>query len=265
MKISIITPSFNSEKTIERTLNSIVYQSHQPLEVIIIDNASSDQTLAIAKKILEAKVEYKIISEKDQGISDAFSKGVKNSTGEIIGILNSDDEYFDKDVIKRIAEVFENKNIDFVHGDMQFVDEHYGTDLRKPLLCSLTYAMPYNHPSLFLRKKIYDEIGLFRLDYKYAMDFELICRMYADSKNCKYRGAYFDGEPIVKMYGGGASWVHEYKSVLEVERALKEHHFWNFQSFYFQSLRKLRIKIKNLFFLLRLNFIVRVWRKIKWG
>lgn len=263
--ITIITPTFNSEKTIPRTLDSIVLQTYQCAELIIVDNLSNDKTLEVAKKYFEKNPErLNIISEKDSGISDAFSKGVNSAKSEIIGILNSDDEYFNEFVLERVAKAFEDKTIDFVHGDMIFNDDLHGSNKRRPLMCSLTYGMPINHPTLFIRKSLYAKIGAFRVDYKYAMDFELLCRMYRTPEDCAYKSIYIDSEPLVTMHAGGISWENELESIDEVEKALREHGFWSNQAFLNQLLRKTRIRIKNSLTAIGLGPVVKIWRNYKW-
>ncbi len=264
MKISIVTATFNSGKTILRTLDSILSQSYNNIECIFIDNESSDDTVSIIHDKLKGYIDYKVISEKDSGISEAFSKGIQYSTGEIIGILNSDDVYYGSTSLERVVRAFGEKDIDFVHGDMIFEDESYGSDIRRPLLCPLIYAMPYNHPTFFVRKKIYDEIGTFKFDYRYAMDFELICRMYSDCVTPKFNGSYIKGEPLVRMFSGGASWKHELKSINEVERALKEHGFWSIRAMWNQFNRRMRIRIKNLMEVTGISIPVKIWRRYKW-
>ena len=118
---------------------------------------------------------------------------------------------------------------------------------------------------MFLRKKIYDEVGLFKLDYRFAMDFELVCRMYQDESHCRYKGYYLSGDPIVKMYAGGISWNQELKSIDDVEKALKYHQMWNDEAAENLSLRRKRIKLKTLLSRLHLNVIIRMWRKFKWA
>ncbi|MFT6069526.1 MAG: glycosyltransferase involved in cell wall biosynthesis [Bacteriovoracaceae bacterium] len=266
MKISIVTPTFNSEKTIERTIRSILNQNLFDLEIILVDNESSDETVSIAQNLMEGRSEKLLtIVEKDSGISDAFSKGVLASSSEVVGILNSDDEYFNSKVLNRVMKAFEDPNVDFVHGDMLFIDDKHGTNIRKPLMCSLKYAMPINHPTFFLRKKVYNEIGVFKLDYRFAMDFELMCRMYRDAETCKYKGFYLSGDPIVSMYAGGVSWTHELKSIDEVEKALKAYGFWDAEAKKHQDNRRRRIKIKNFLMRLRLDPLVKVWRRLKWN
>jgi len=161
MKISVVTPTFNSEKTIAGNIQSIISQAYKDFEHIIIDNLSTDKTIELAKNYyLSAGMIDRliIISEKDNGISDAFNKGIKTASGEIIAILNSDDVYFNNRVFEKVAALFEDKEILFVHGDIYFDDDVYGSNIRKPLLCPVTTAMPYNHPSMFLRREVYEWI-----------------------------------------------------------------------------------------------------------
>jgi len=209
--------------------------------------------------------EVAVYSEKDKGISEAFNRGISKASSEVIGILNSDDEYYDEFVLERIAKAFQDSSVDFVHGDMLFVDEDLGTNVRKPLMCPLTYAMPYNHPTMFFRRRVYDEIGLFDLNYRYAMDFELVCRMYHSPEACKFKGVYLAGDPIVKMHAGGVSDAMEIRSIDEVERALKEHGLWSSTAFFNLALRRFRIRLKSILKLVRLNILVKIWRKYKWS
>ena len=125
MLISIITPTYNSEKTISRNINSVIGQKYSNFEHIIVDNLSSDKTIRIAQKIYEENnitPKLRIISEKDEGISDAFNKGIKTSNGEIIGIINSDDFYYNQNVFDMVLDKFDDSVIQFVHGDIYFYD-----------------------------------------------------------------------------------------------------------------------------------------------
>lgn len=263
--ITIITPTLNSGETIERNSCSVCSQEYKDIKRIIVDGLSNDNTLEkLYPRNITCEIPTKVISENDFGISDAFNKGIVACDTEVIGILNSDDEYYDEFVLGRVAEAFKDNTVDFVHGDMLFVDDLYGTNVRAPLFCPLTYAMPYNHPTMFLRKRVYDEIGLFDLNFRYAMDFELVCRMYSDPKTCKYKGIYLKGAPLVKMHAGGVSWHHEFSSLDEVEQALKKHGFWNKNAQTCLRLRRLRTRIKVRLVRWGLGFVVKVWRNQKW-
>jgi glycosyltransferase involved in cell wall biosynthesis len=266
MKISVITPTFNSEITIAENINSVISQTYDNFEQIIVDNLSTDSTITIAKEIYSKKncpEKLIIISEKDEGIADAFNKGIKRATGDLIAILNSDDSYFYFNLFKDVVKIFSEKDVLFVHGDILFKDRKFGTNLRRPLMCDIKIAMPFNHPTMFFRKEIYNNIGLFDNSFRYSMDFEFICRL---SKNydLKKVGYYFNINPMVIMKAGGASWKNEINSIKETKFALKKHELWNIKALYFFSSRIFRTKLKFILDKLGFLFLVRFWRKLKW-
>jgi len=267
MKISIVTPTFNSESTILNNVNSILNQTYSNFEHILIDNESSDDTLNLAKKeysIRNSTENLRIISEKDKGIAEAFNKGIEATSGEIIGILNSDDQYCGEYVLEKITNCFKDKNVLFAHGNIYFEDPLYGSNIRKPLLCPITSAMPYNHPTMFFRREVYQEFGVFDSSYKFAMDFEFICRLIKQVDDFYNKGIYLKGDPIVTMAAGGASWTNELDSIEETKRALIQYEFWNFDARKNYILRKLRIMLKIFLSKFGLNGIVKKWRKRKW-
>lgn len=267
MKISIITPTFNSEKMIRQNVESVISQKHQQFEHIIIDNISSDKTLNIITDVYnkaEMKVKLKIVSEEDKGISDAFNKGINHSSGEIITILNSDDFYTSDSVFEKVIDAFANKNILFTHGNIFFYDPVYGSNIRKPLLCPITKAMPYNHPTMFFRKEVYKQHGFYDTGYKFAMDFEFICRLSKSIIDFNSRGHYIDGKPLATMVAGGASWKNELDSIEETRKALKKYNYWNYDARKFFFLRKLRTNIKSWLSVIKMESVVTRWRKRKW-
>lgn len=267
MLISIITPTFNSAKTIGRTINSVVQQNYDNFEHILVDNLSSDKTIEIAKSIYnDNKISSKlrIICEKDEGISDAFNKGIRASKGEIIAILNSDDYYFDVNVFNKVINVFRDPNILFTHGNLKFIDDTYGSNIRKPLLCQISKAMPYNHPTMFLKKIIYNKYGYFDPSYKFAMDFELVCRMEKMIPDFRSRGFYLEGDPISIQLAGGASWQYEMNSIKEVKKALIQYQFWDNKAKFFYWQRIFRTRLKSFLNRIGLSNLIRVWRKHKW-
>ncbi len=267
IKISIITPAFNNEKTIEQTVVSVINQSYQRFEHIIIDNCSSDSTLDIVKKLYHGNKKnekLKIISEPDCGISDAFNKGIKISGGDVIGILNADDYYYDNSVLQKISDAFENENIIYTHGNILFEDRKYGSNIRRPLLCPVTQALPFNHPTMFFRKEVYEKHGLYNVDYKQAMDFEFICRLEKSIDDFRSKGKYINGEPLVYMRAGGSSWENELGSLEEVKRALMKYGFWNKDAERSFNARIFRTKTKKILDYLGLNSLVKLWRKNKW-
>jgi glycosyltransferase len=261
--ISIVTPTFNCQSSIEKTLKSLAYQSYKNFEVIIIDNCSVDQTLNVAKTFSQ-KLNLKIFSEKDSGISDAFNKGISKASGEIVAILNSDDFYLSSDVLENIANNFSDKSIDIVHGDMIFEDKIHGTNVRRPLLCSPRVAFPFNHPAFFVRKSVYDRFGLFDLTYRYAMDFEWVCRFFGADKGWLINIKYLAIGPLVQMNAGGASYNHEDKTLLEVSRALKLHGLYNFEAKFHLAMRRFRVLVKKYLACIGLSTLVKIWRTYKW-
>ncbi|MBK7227580.1 MAG: glycosyltransferase [Ignavibacteriales bacterium] len=268
MKISIITPTYNSEKTVNDCVNSVLKQSYKNYEHIVIDNISTDQTLRIIKDAYLSKNmldNLRIISEKDDGISDAFNKGINAASGEILAILNSDDEYYSEDVFELVVNEFSKSNVLFVHGNIIFKDALYGSNIRKPLLCDVRKAMPYNHPTMFLRKDIYKMIGVFNTNYRYAMDFDLAVRLNKHISNSTFRATYLNSKSLVVMNAGGASWANEIKSVHETKQILIEHNLWDIKARINYYLRILRTRLKRIINLFDLNIIVKMWRKIKWS
>lgn len=266
MKISVITPTFNSAKTIASNISSVISQTYDNFEQIIVDNLSTDTTLTIAKEIYSknnCSEKLIIISEKDEGIADAFNKGIKRAEGDLIAILNSDDSYFYFNLFKDVVKIFSEKDVLFVHGDILFKDRKFGTNVRRPLMCDLTVAMPFNHPTMFFRKEVYDKIGLFDKSFRYSMDFEFVCRL-SKQYDLKKAGYYFDVNPMVIMKAGGASWNNEIDSIQETKRALKINDLWNFKASFNYTMRILRTYLKKMFDILGLNLVIKLWRNFKW-
>jgi glycosyltransferase involved in cell wall biosynthesis len=205
MKISIITVSYNSGRTIEDTLESVKNQTYKEIEHIIIDGKSKDNTLKIVSKFNHNLV---IVSEPDKGIYDAMNKGIKIASGDVIGILNSDDLYFDNTILQKIVDEFilDNK-LDVLYGNLLYVKENdISKIVRKWISCDYynRYFESGNvppHPTLFLRKNVYNEVGLFDLQFTLASDYELMLRIF---KKNSFKTKYLN-EFIVKMRLGGAT------------------------------------------------------------
>lgn len=269
IKVSIVTPVNNSSATIERNIRSVIDQTYSEIEHIIVDNSSSDNSLEIIRRLYSEvgkESMLKIISENDRGISDAFNKGIRNSVGEIIGILNSDDFYCFNEVVKTITDAFNSDTqLLFVHGNIFFEDEQFGSNIRKPLLCKINEAMPYNHPTMFFRKSLYDKYGLFDEGYRYAMDYELVYRFEKSVENFREKGKYIDGNPLVQMAAGGASWKYEIESVRELKKIINKYGDWNFSAKKSVFARFIRIYLKSFFTSIGLRKIVRFSRDRKWN
>ena len=205
MKISIITATYNSASTIKDTLRSVSEQSYSDIEHIIIDGASKDDTLKIVREFSNVA---KIISEPDKGIYDAMNKGVKSATGDIIAILNSDDFYADKDVIKKVANLFKNDAaLEAVYADLVFVDKNNISAIRRKWIAgnfalkNFLFGWMPPHPTFFVRKEVYERYGFFNINLKSAADYELMLRFLYKHK---IRVAYLP-EVIIKMRLGGQS------------------------------------------------------------
>lgn len=207
-KFSVITITFNSEKTIERTLKSVLAQTFTDYEYIIVDGASRDSTMDIVRKyepLFEGRMKWK--SEPDEGIYDAMNKGVTRSLGDIIGIVNSDD-WLEEDALANVAKVAERENepLGVIYtGNLVF---HYadGTRLKRTtsekrlIRSAKVYDIGIFHPATFVPKKIYTELGLFDLQFKLNADVDFILR-------CYYAGVHFSiiDKVLSNMSDGGAT------------------------------------------------------------
>lgn len=203
MKVSIITVCFNSEKTIEDTLHSVASQTYSNIEYILVDGGSKDSTNDIIKKYHSIIATH--ISESDAGLYDAMNKGVSLASGDVIGILNSDDVFFDENVIDDVVNCF-GDGVNGVYADVGFYDEqlqrknrHYSSSefVKEKFARGFMPA----HPSCYLRKEVYDRIGLYSLKYKIASDYDLLLRAFY-LPDTKY--TYLPRE-LVKMRVGGVS------------------------------------------------------------
>ena len=204
MKISIITVCYNSSSFIRFAIDSVLSQSYSDIEYIVIDGGSNDGTL----DILDEYVDYisHFVSESDKGIYDAMNKGIALATGDIIGILNSDDFYIDEFVIDKVVKEFE-RNIECLYADLVYVRSenlnkvirYYDSSQFTP--SKFAYGWMPAHPTFFVKKDIYNKYGVFRTDLKIAADFDLILR-FLYTHNLTY--SYIQ-EPIIKMRMGGVS------------------------------------------------------------
>lgn len=225
LKVSIITVVLNSEKTISDTIISIINQTYPEIEYIVVDGCSTDATLEILK-MYENNIDL-LISENDEGLYDAMNKGIKLATGDIIALLNSDDIYYDNNVIEKVVETFRNnQGLDIVYGDLIYVKE---SEINK--IVRKWTSIPYSelffntgnvppHPTLFIRKKVYDQISLFNLDFKLAADYEFMFRLF---KKNSFSSIYLP-EIFVRMRLGGVtsnSWKNRIKQNIEILRAWK--------------------------------------------
>jgi glycosyltransferase involved in cell wall biosynthesis len=226
LKVSIITVVYNNRHTISEAIDSVLSQTYNNIEYIIIDGDSNDGTTDIIDSYKD-KISI-VISETDNGIYDAMNKGINLATGDIIGILNSDDIYYSNDVIDNIIKDFIiDPDLDIVYGNIVYVDKFDTSRIvRKWVSCNYynnffedAHVPP--HPSLFLKKTIYSEAGLFNLNYKLAADYEFMLRIF---KKFNYKSKYLNNF-FVKMRLGGATnknFKNIYKGNLEIMQSWKE-------------------------------------------
>lgn len=247
-KISIITATFNSAATVEDTLRSVLGQTYGNIEHIIIDGDSHDNTMEIveqyADKYRQRGLSLKWISEPDEGIYDAMNKGINLATGEIVGLLNSDDFYTFPTVVERVANEFESSSepIDAVYGDIHYVNpdrlgkcvRYYSSKHFRRERMRMGF-MPA-HPSFYCRRDIYRHYGLFDTDFKIAADFEQLLRLiYINKIHTRYIPLDF-----VTMRTGGASspgFESHLKIYAEHKRAYRKNQVSS--NFFLESLRYL--------------------------
>lgn len=175
--VTIITVCNNSEKTIRRTMESVLEQTYTNIEYIIIDGKSLDTTMQIVRELAPLFGErIKIVSEPDKGIYDAMNKGVKLAKGELIGIINSDD-YYEKDAVENIVNSWDRKPGQILHGLMRQLKDgkEYGVILTT---CDFLYEKMIQHPSCFVTKDVYEKIGLFDTQYRYVADMDFMIKAY---------------------------------------------------------------------------------------
>ncbi len=263
MKISVITPTFNSEKTIAKNVESILNQSFKDFEHIIIDNLSSDKTLEIVNELYKnSPSNLRIISEKDNGISEAFNKGIKCAVGDLVTILNSDDYYYSNSIFEQVTNAFNKSTYLIIHGDVLFIDPKYGSYLRKPYNLDRLSTMPLNHPTMFVKKEVYSEVGLYNINYRYSMDFEFYCRLYNHYPDLSKNLFYFDKNPLVVMNAGGESWSNEIQSIYEVKKAVINHRLLKFRLLLQIQLRLFRTYLKMFLDKVGFTFLVKFWRRV---
>ncbi len=220
LKISIITVAYNSETTIRDTIESVISQTYPNIEYIIVDGKSTDKTLDIVNEYRE-KISL-VISEPDKGIYDAMNKGITYATGDVIGILNSDDFYETTDALEYMAnQIILHPEVDIFFGDLVFCKQNnttivtriYQAKSFKPWKLRFGWMPP--HPSTFIRKKAYNLVGSYSLKYKISADYEMFVRMLFSHK-LSYKWC---NKILVRMRQGGIS-TSGYKNSLNLNKEI---------------------------------------------
>ena len=206
--ISIITATFNSAKTLKDTIQSVLRQTNKDFEYLIIDGGSTDETIDIVKSYeSEFSGRLKWVSEKDQGIYDAMNKGIKMASGDVVGILNSDDYFTSDDILQTVDNAFKSHEIDAIYGDIHFIRDgnpqkcirYYSSRMFRPFW--LRFGFMPAHPSFYCKREVFEKAGLYSLDYKIGADYEMMVRLFK-----KYRiMSQYINKDFVTMRTGGAS------------------------------------------------------------
>lgn len=206
IRVSIVTVAYNSAATIEETIKSVLFQTYKHIEFIIVDGLSSDATLEVVRTY-EPKFQgrMKWVSEKDGGIYDAMNKGIQMATGDVVGILNSDDFFTSQDVVERLSSAFEDVETDAVYGDIHFIREgkpdkcvrYYSSRRFSPGW--LRYGFMPAHPSFYARREVYEQAGYYKTDYRIGSDYEMMVRLF-----CKHhiRARYLPMDFVTMRLGG---------------------------------------------------------------
>lgn len=250
MKISLITVTFNSASTLRDTFDSVLTQEYVDYEYIVVDGGSKDSTVDLIKEyepLFNGRMRW--ISERDNGMYDGINKGIKMSTGDVVGIINSDDFYHRTDIFSIIAEAFEDKSIQAIYGDVRFVNpdnlqktvRYYDSSSFKP--SKFRWGWMPAHPSFFTYRENFERYGYYKEDYKIAADYELLIRhLFVNKVPYKYLPVDF-----LMMRTGGKS-TSGLKSTIvlnkEIVRACRENGLWTTLPMLYL---KYFVKIKELF------------------
>lgn len=221
MKISIITVCYNSAATIEKTIESVASQTYKNIEYIVVDGNSKDGTVAIINK--HEEIVTTLVSEPDKGLYDAMNKGVALATGDIIGILNSDDTFYNNTVLAEVAKFHICNNIDVSVGNIVQHKENgnivrrYSAQNWEPEKLKIGFMPP--HPSMFFKTALFQQLGCYNLGFKIGADYELITRFFL-KKNISWK---YSGITTTAMLVGGlsSSGTSSYKLITkEIQKAL---------------------------------------------
>jgi glycosyltransferase involved in cell wall biosynthesis len=250
--VSVVTIVYNGKKFIEQAIHSVLNQSYPNIEYVIIDGGSNDGTVDIIKKY-EPRLAY-WISEKDEGISDAFNKGIRKCSGKIIGILNADD-WYETDTVRKVVETIGDYDVAF--GDVQYWKNEKKSFRQEGTAEHLEEEVSVIHPTVFVKKECYDKFGLFDKNFKCAMDYELLLRL-------KLNGCRFVHIPAVltNMRWEGFSdkrWILGCKETLAIKnRNFPDRKKSNYK-YYYRTI--VAISLIKTIERLGLNFIVKMYRE----
>lgn len=253
MIISIITITYNDFEELRKTLGTIPVSNI--LESVIVNGGECKETIEYLKTY-----PGKVIKAKDEGISDAFNRGLKHSSGKYVMFLNSGDKLVKKEYISLSTRILDkNPKYSFVHSNLIFVDKS-GTELfMRPTLKNVGRGMPFLHPTMIVRREVFDKIGGFKNEIKISMDYDWIVRLDKEG----FRGYYVDQDAPVRMDGGGKSVVREREAIRECYKILKENNYLNYKNFVGYIIRYLLYLFRRLMNAVKLDSLLLSLKKMK--
>ncbi len=252
--ISIITITYNNYEELKKTLNSI--PKTEVIESVVI-NGGRD----LAAKDFLKTYNGVVLSEPDNGIADAFNKGIRVSNGKYLMFLNSGDVLLNENYLQESLSFFkENKEYGFTHSNLLLNDIYGGSLIVKPRKISLGRGMPYLHPTMIFRKEIFDNIGFFNTNKKVGMDFDLIVRMI----KAGIKGMYIDCEPVVLMEGTGQSVKNEFHGIKECYHSLKENKMLGFKNISGMIMRVILYSFRKILVLIGLKNLLGRLKRLKY-
>lgn len=250
MQVSLITCTFNSEKTIKDCCISISSQSYENIEHIVIDKQSKDLTLSIANKFKIRN--QRQIQQKNEGIYSAINEGLKNANGDIIGILHSDDELIEKDIIKKIVKIFDEQNVDVVFSNLIYTSKNNKNRIIRKWVSNLDQGIQSNiflnkkiqngwmppHTTLFLKKDILGKIGYYDENFRISSDYDFLIRLFKilDLK------VYFLNEFSIKMRIGGVSNKNLKNIIIKMSEdynIMKKHNLSSIKAIFLKNISKI--------------------------
>jgi len=232
--LSVVTLTFNNYHELIKTINSL--RGIDSVESIIINGGSCIET----KEFLEKNNQHINISESDYGISDAFNKGVKLSSGMFVTFLNSGDILIDREYYQfAIKYLSDNPKIDYIYADIELNHKYMGKQIVRP--SGKNGKTPFPHPSLIVKRSIFNKVGSFDLTLKIAMDYDFMCRLIKE----RYKGYYYK-KAVVLMDGKGISSNDGTEGVNERISILRRHGMYNFSSYFYLEKLKFKILIRKV-------------------
>jgi glycosyltransferase involved in cell wall biosynthesis len=249
--VTIITIVYNGEKHLADCIDSVRRQDYAHLQYIIVDGGSTDGTLAVVGRNRDVVTD--VISEKDEGISDAFNKGILRAKGEIIGLINTDDWYEDGAVDKAVRAMGE---ADIVYGDLRYWKDGQPDYIAKGNHLHLHREMTVNHPTVFIKRSCYERFGLFDKQYRCAMDYDLLLRLSVN--HCRFQ---YIPTVLANMRWGGISdnrWMMGVRETCSIKDKYLGHRKWRNSLYFFKQVTA--IGLPRLLNRIGLGVLIRLYR-----